>query len=254
MKKYNKIIISLIVFSFVLSPILIFAQGKGSGKGSGNACEAITKIQNRITEGLTKREGQLNNKEESIGNKYQERKQEREMALEQRREKWDENREEHFAKLTGKAVNDEQKQAVLEFVEVITNAVKDRREAFDQAILGFQEGLNDIHQGRSSSLAEVVASYKEAVNQAFEQAEQSCGDGTDIKTARNNLRDALKNVRDQYREDVRGFQSHGEDIQELIEIKKEAMNNAKDEFKEILDQSLENLKVSFPEIEEEEEE
>lgn len=261
MRNYNKIIIGLTLFTLIASPIL--AQGNRSGdagmrgnqgdvvilgKGGAKNCEAITQIYSKIEQRLTQREGQLSGKQGDIGNRYQERKQRREENLEQRRAKWDENRQEHFAKLYERAIDDEKKQAVTEFVEIITNAVKDRRGAFDQAILDFQDGLDSIHQGRLGILADAVADYKEGVKAAFDEAEQGCSDGLDIMTIRENLMEDLKDVRDQYREDVRSFKSHGEEIQELIEAKKEAMNNAKDEFKETLEQALEDLKVNFPEV------
>jgi|GEM_PF-1900160 len=240
MKKYNKTIIGLVVAAVILSPVLIFARS------STELCDAITQIQEKIEQRLAQKEGQLKDKQEDIENRYKERMEERETKLDQRREKWDENRQEHFAKLYEKAGNDEQKQAVTKFVETITNAVKERREAFDQAILDFQEELGAIRQNRLGVLADAVADYKQGVKDAFEKAKQDC----EIKT----LRQDLKDVRDQYREDVKGFESQGEEIQDLIEAKKQAMNEAKDNFKEILEQALAELKAVFPKADEGKEE
>jgi len=257
MRNKYKIAIVLAVAAIFLIPILIFAQGKGgkpdeekgSGKGSAS-CEAIENIYSKIEEKLTKRKGNLENKEENILNKVRERREERERKMEQRREKWDENRAEHFAKLEEKAGTDEQKQAVLNFVETIGEAVKARREAFDEAINDFREGLDGIHTGRTGILLKAMVEYKKAAQEAFEKAKADCENDVDIKTVRKSLQNDLKDVRNAYREDVKHFGGHGNDIYELNEVKKEIMNEAKDNFKETLDQALENLKTAFPEIEE----
>jgi len=251
MKKSKKLSILIISSILILAPVLILAQGKGQGSENkkGGSCNLISQMQSRIMEKMNKGKGNLNGKHEEVKNRLQERKQEREMKLEQKREKWDENREDHFTKLQERAGTDEQKQAVTKFVETITTAVSTRRDAFDQAIGDFQEGLDGIQGSRADILETAMESYEQGIGQAFEKAEQDCEDEVDIKTVRNNLRDDLKDIRDQYREDVQQFQGHGEDIQALVEIKKESMNDAKDEFKEILEEALGVLKTAFPEIE-----
>jgi len=268
MKNKYKVAIILAVAAVFLAPVLIFAQGKRSGpdeeKGNvkndsiildrglnrgGAFCEAIENIYLKIEEKLTKREKNLENKEENILNKIRERREERERKMEQRREKWDKNRTEHFTKLKEKAGTNEQKQAVLEFVQTIGEAVKIRREAFDKAINDFRKGLDEIQDRRTVVLLEAVADYKEAGSKIFEKAKTDCENGVDIKIIRRNLRDGLKDIRNAYREDIKHFGGHGSEIHELNEAKKEAMNKAKDNFKEILEQSLENLKAGFPEIE-----
>jgi len=241
MKINKKIIIGFLAFFFVLAPLLIFAQAK-----SAKACEVITQIYSRIEQRLTQRETQLNEKIVEIGNKYAEKNQQRETILGQRREKWDENRQEQFAKLQEKAQTDSQKQAVIAFVKTITQAVKDRRAAFDKAISDFQKGLQAINKSRVGTLSKAVTDYKSSVKEAFDKADQSCESGIAIKTIRNNLREDLQGVRSQYQADIKKFQGNGAEIQKLVEAKKEAMNKAKDEFKVILDQALAILKAAMP--------
>jgi hypothetical protein len=236
MKKQTKVIVGLAVASLVLSPLLILAQ-------SDRICERITKIRERVEQRIGQKENQLSAKQSDIESEYTERNQERETALEQRREKWDQNREEHFLMLEEKAQTDEQKQAVTDFVQTITAAVEKRREAFDQAILDFQEGVGSIRQSRLGVLTNAISDYKEGVGQAFGQAEQECNAG--------NLRQDLKDIRDQYRGDIKQFEGTGWQIQDLVEAKKEAMNEAKDAFKAKLDQALQDLKASFPEVDDE---
>ena len=249
MKINKKIIIGFLAFFFVLAPLLIFAQAK-----SAKACEVITQIYSRIEQRLTQRETQLNEKIVEIGNKYAEKNQQRETILGQRREKWDENRQEQFAKLQEKAQTDSQKQAVIAFVKTITQAVKDRRAAFDKAISDFQKGLQAINKSRVGTLSKAVTDYKSSVKEAFDKADQSCESGIAIKTIRNNLREDLQGVRSQYQADIKKFQGNGAEIQKLVEAKKEAMNKAKDEFKVTLDQALAILKAAMPNNEGEEEE
>jgi len=255
MKKHKKLSILIISLALVLilTPVLILAEEKGKKierKQQGVACESISQMQSRVMERVGRGKGNLNGKHEEVKNRLQERKQERETKLEEKRNKWDENRENHFAKLEERAQTNEQKQAVIEFVETITKAVSVRRDAFDQAIADFQEALDAMHRSRIDILETAMENYEQGISQAFEKAEQDCENGVDIRTIRDNLRNDLKDVRSQYREDIQQFQGHGEDIQDLIEIKKEAMNEAKDEFKEILKEALEDLRVAFPEIEE----
>lgn len=269
MKNKYKFTVVLLALMITLIPVLIFAQGKGKSKGKGGskdaiildkgsgmggvACEAIEHIYSKIEERIAKKEEKLKNKEDNILNRVKERREERERKMEERREKWDENRAEHFAMLEEKTDSDEQKQAVLAFVETIQTAVKTRRNAFDEAINEFKDGLDSVHAQRTTTLLGAISEYKELGQELFEQIKGDCESGGDIKTIRKNLRDGLKDIRDSYRGNVRGFGGHGEDIHELNEAKKEAMNDAKDEFKETLDQALENLKESFPEVDDDEE-
>jgi hypothetical protein len=234
MRKYSKAIIISAAVALIICPVLILAK-------SDKVCEAISQIQSRIEQKITQRQDQLTAKQDDINSRYKEIVQNREAALEQERKKWDENRQEHFAKLEEKAQTNEQKQAVTKFEEAISKAVEDRRSAFDQAILDFQEGLNSVHQSRLGILDNAILDYKDGVAQAFEQAQQTCDA---LK-----LRQGLQNVRSQYRQDVKQFQGNGAQIQDLVEAKKQAMNEAKDKFQQDLDQALQDLKVSFPQTE-----
>lgn len=244
MKKYKTNITSLAIAVFiVLSPLAVLAKN--------SACDAISNIYTKIEERITAREAQVKEIQTNIGAKYTEKIQNRETAIKERRDKWDENRGEHFTKLGEKAQTDEQKQAVAAFVKTVTIAVKDRRAAFDKAILDFQKGVGVLYKSRTTVLAGAIATYKTDVKSAFDKASQDCGSDVAIKTVRSNLRNDLKDVRDQYREDVKSFGGQGTEIQKLVEAKKQAMNKAKDDFKTILEQALATLKAVFPEADSE---
>lgn len=246
-----------VIAAIILVPVLILAQPRGgkpedAGEGGKGFCARISGISSKIDQRMANRDAKLEQKREQISNRIEIRRQERNAKLEQKRAKWDVNRVEHFAKLEEKAQTDEQKQAVITFTKAVSEAIAVRRAAIDTAIQEFREGVTEAKASRKASTDELVSDFRDAIKAAVEKAEADCESGIDPKTVRENLRNDLKEARENFVSAKQGIEKLGTQMALLITTKKEAIKKAIEDFKEALEQAKDDLKAAFPEESEEE--
>lgn len=142
----------------------------------------------------------------------------------------DQKREEHYAKLTEKAVTDVQKQAVEVFKQAVEKAVSDRRTAQDTARQSYRSGVDAILANRKSTLEAESGDFKLAVEAALAKAKTSCENGTPVDTVKSVLKTDLEAAKSALKtaKDENGKVS--EEIRALVEVRKTAIQSAKEAF------------------------
>ncbi len=142
----------------------------------------------------------------------------------------DQKREEHYAKLLERAVTDEQKQAVEVFKLAVERAVSDRRTAQDTARQAYRSGVDAILANRKSTLEAESGEFKLAVEAALAKAKTSCENGSPVDTVKSALKMDLEAAKSALKtaKDENGKVS--EDIRALVEVRKTAVQSAKETF------------------------
>jgi flavin-binding protein dodecin len=244
---YKKIF--LVGSILAIMPFLVSAKSENANKGY---CDRVSEAYSRFGQKIDELNEKLNQKRAQITVRLEERRENRDVRFIQKREKWDLNREEHFAMLEEKAGTDEQKQALLDFKQIVTQAIIDRREAIDQAIEDFRKGVEDLKVSRFADVDQVIVSYRNELRLAFENAQKQCDQGSEQGSISQGLRNQLKNAKNGFLSNKEIIDKIGDGIQNLIDAKEEAMQKAKDDFKDTIAQALLDFKAAFPETEDSE--
>lgn len=220
-------------------------NGKVQNQAQGNFCERIGESFSKFNGRLFERQEKLQTKRGKIDEKIAERQQKREELKEQLRIRFEENRQEHFSALEEKAGNDAQKQAVLRFREEATIAIQKRQETVDSIISAFRTEFEQAVASRKAAIDSITAVFEEAKKQAADKAEADCLAGIDQQTIRQNLRDALKAAQDKFRTDNQAIAKLQDSLKQLIEQKKQAMEQVQNTFRIEMETIKNELKDAF---------
>lgn len=241
---------AVILATSVLAPVLTSAQTDSQAR-TGQLkifCDRAFNLFTKINEKITDQLGKLKDKRDEIGNNIQNRWDVRDKKLEENRAKWDEARGEHFTKLEEKAKTDVQKQALVQFKEVVNNAIKARRIAINSAIETFRKGVEQAASSRKSSIDAMIAEFKNSVKAAYEKAKIDCAAGLDAATIKTNLKTSLKAARDKFVSDGQAVDKTQDVKKQLIDAKKQAMEKAIQDFKAAMEKAKSDLKAAWGEI------
>lgn len=161
-----------------------------------------------------------------------------------RRNKWIETKESFFDKMLEKAETDEQKQAVEELRDSLSQAVTVRDNKINIAREQFREAADKILDERETAIAAALNRYGKEHGDLFGQAYQNCQDGK-MKQFRSEFTEKLseiKRIHSQLREDINSEDKESLQLAkgEFLETTKEA----KDEFKK----TAEEIRNKFKEI------
>lgn len=253
--------ICLLLVIIVLVPILILAQqngddnGNGNGNGSSNRakgfCNRVSKISSDTGKGFGNNSAKLEQKRERIAERIEERREERDQRYEEKKAKWDANRADHFTKLNERSVTDEQKEVTTDFQEAVVAAIRIRRDAVNVAIQEFRQGLDDVKLARKGSTDEAIIAFKASSEVATEKAQTACKEeGVDPKAVQETLRNELKAAKQEYITARQEVEKVDTDMEALITVKREAIEEAQDIFKESLEKAKADFKANFPDDEE----
>ena len=251
-KKLIIILFSLLVVFVITGPIL--TEGKNEGNEDRGFCARISSVVSKIDQRIDHYTNRLTERRTQNQNRVEERRQERSNRFKEKREKWDTNRAEHFERLEERAQTNEQKQAMLEFKQTITQAISNRRATINVAIENFRNRVSDIKTSRKFSIDSLILDYKNDIKTALAQAETACQGGTEPGTVNKDLRDQLRQIKEDFVAERQSIERIKNETQLLIVIKKEAIKQAIDGFKLTMNQAVEDLKAEFPEVAEDPEE
>lgn len=138
---------------------------------------------------------------------------------------------------------DESKRAAAdEFIDTLQQLISIRRQAYAQARSEYRAGLTQARQQRYGQAQERINALKSGVEQAFSQAQRACSGGSaEAGEIREEFINNLKQVRLAYAEFRRTEKSYGEQIEGLIEARKNSFAEARREFEQSFQQALGKL-------------
>jgi len=226
----------------VLAPIFVSAQAS-----KPSLCSKLTDFVSKFEQKVIGHESKLETKRTDILNRITAKRDERNTKLAGNRTKWDDNRNEHYAKLEERAQTDVQKQAVDTFKVAIEAAVAKRRAAVDAAIQSSRQQTDLLIASRKSSVDGAVNAFKAAVDAAIKIAELDCAGSTDSKTVRQTLISSLKAAQEKFKTDRQAIDKLGPIISQMTTTRNQAIQKAFDDFKAELEAAKTALKAVFPE-------
>ncbi len=265
-KKYNLIKIILVfglVLSFTLPNFTLAESQKGPKQNQGNAqknnsglafCNRISKMEEIQTRMIEKAE-EMKTKREERNQKRMDNRQTREERHIANRLKWDANRSEHFAKLEELANTDEKKLAVLEFRQTMEQAISERRADFDMATSDFQNAIAQEIENRRELLDMTAEEFRNKTQLAIEKAKEAClGEEPDVKNIMNTFKEEMRIAKEEFKaanDSIRGLKDK---VQEFSSIRKQSLEQAKEEFKGTLELAKEKLLSVLKTVDEDEDE
>lgn len=233
-------------------PIVSAQTGEGAGRqdlNRANLCAAFgeklgqigEKVESKRGEFLANREERRTRLEEAWGEFLAKRS--------ERRERVEANLGEHFTKLEERAQTEAQKQAVAAFKVAIQSAIETRRAAIDAAVQAFHEGGESAFESRRAAIEKAINDRSTALKDAIEKAKSDCVAGTDIKTVRATLSEAVKAAQNNFKSAREAEQALKSEIEKLKSDKKTAVEKAVNDFKAAVEKARVELKAAFDKAE-----
>lgn len=247
----NIIITSILAFT-LLFPNISFAQTSadrlnGQPRTGQDFCENIDDFLGRITDRLTTRRDQVNQKIETKKSEIATRRQTRKDEWEAKKA---ENKEKINNRLNGLKEKYENNQEVLdaidEFITTVSDLHEDRITKLGEVRTTHEEKISALVEKRNQETSYLVDSYKAKVEALVEEARTSCQNKEDGATVRTTLRTGLAGLREEFISNKPNRETYIAEHQTIKEETKssiEAINSsfrqsfqtAKDTLKAILD-------------------
>ena len=256
MKQHSKFVATLLAFILAVNlfmPVSSLAQGV-SNDTQRSFCNRVSEWNTKIDRSIADREAKLEARRVDRLEKLAEKRKDRDEKIAENRERWGENRDEHFAKLNERAQNDEQRQAVADFVAAVKTAIATRKAAINAAIQAFRQGIDKAIADRKTAVDDAVQSFKDAVSVAEAKAKADCDAGVDAATVRQNFVDSLKAAKDQFKADRQEIEKLKDAIKPLIDTRKAAIAKAIQDFKMAIRKAKADFKAVFEPGQEDEDE
>lgn len=242
-KKSLIFIVSSLFVLFFLVPTLILAQG-AQGNQSGKAlCNRLGNLYEKAVERITDKDGRITQKRDEMKQKLDEHWQIRGSKLTEKREKWNENRADHFIKLEEKAQTDVQKQAIITFRQAMEAAIAARRTAVDKAITDFRQGVENIKATRQSAIDAAKSVFRNSVKLAYEKAQSDCPGSIDAATLRLNLKNSLQAAKAKYQSDLQAAEKLKTNMEELTLTRKASIEKANQDFRTVVEKARSDFKA-----------
>lgn len=249
MNRNKSAITSLLAFVLFMFPLVAVAENGISANSDKKItlCEKMVEKISAVGQKMTAWENKINDKQNNILKSINNKRENRIGQLKEIRGKWNQSREEHYQKLREKAITKEQKQAVETFIAAMQTAIKIRNEAFDKAINEFQIKLDNLIALRQVSVKQKTGDYKRAVSQVYDTAKTECQQETFVIKVQQNLKIALNNAKEQYRNKINPEQNYKDEMEALVKEKRDSVKKATDVFHGAIQQAVDVLRAVFKE-------
>lgn len=217
--------------------IRIQVQGEFCGtfaETTGNIAEKLSGVRSKIEDFRENREGAMEDRRDT-----------RDENLNEIRSEQDARRVEWYGKLEVRAKTDDEKDAVKEFEKTVDAAVETRRDAVDAARETFRSGVDALVAGKKTSVESAADNFENAVNAAVAAAKADCEAGKDPETIRNTFRKSLKNARETLSKERKSSEGIGDQVEALAKTRNESVRKAVEAFNATLKSAAETLKKAF---------
>lgn len=210
-----------------------------------DTCSRFSQIEEKLDARFEDRVDRFQKRQGERAERLNDRWTEREQKLADHRENADRRRDDLYEKLSKRADTDEEKAAVETFKKGLEEAADARYAAIDKAVSDYRNGVGNEISKQKSAINQLVTTFRNETGAAFDKAESACQTGTNFQEVRKTLKADLKAAREKF---VAGFQELGkisDAVKDLGEIRRDAIENATDTFKDTSEQLKEALKSAF---------
>jgi hypothetical protein len=250
----QKIIISGVLFSILITPALTFAEGRDvktkirlDRNNGSNFCTMITKNQGDFVNHFDERLLTLKQRRDDRALQVTQRRGDRDEKRTDHRETKEENFSERYAKLDEMATTDAQKAAVAQFKTSINQAISARTTAINTAVTSFRNGIDQIRTSRKTMADSLIATLKSTKDAAFAKAQSDCASNVDPKTAKATFEASVTAAHNAFVAGRKALDAKS-DINTLTEARKSALQAALNTFKTNVEAARTQLKTAFPNL------
>jgi hypothetical protein len=248
-KTYSKTqyIAATLVVLAITGPLGVAAENatstpSGSGK---DFCDRVGTISTNLERRISNREEQFRQLKDNRLKTFLQHASSTAERLDNTRDKWDENRKEHYTKLLERADTDAKKQAVEKFRAAMDAATAKRRAAIDAAIKTFETDVKNMLSSRKGGLEKAAADFRSSEQAAIKEAQDACKGGKNIKTTRETLNRKLHTIQRNFEGDRRDANRLGVGLDGLARKRQEAFREAREAYESAARKARQELKAAF---------
>ncbi len=238
-KSGKKIVVAAVVFIICLAAPGVF----GATEAKDPFCKNITQLSDRILTRFESAKDKIQTRQTEILDQIGKNRQSREDRLAEARSQWDQRRAQQFQAMLKKADTDQRKKVVAAFQQAIETAVKAKRDAISVAKDQYLEDFDALIAVRDKQANDAAGKYGAAVKAAFSSANSGCAAGNDAKVIRQELVDALKAAKEEFRIERAALGKTGVDA--IREKRDKTVKAAQDEFKAAIEKTRQDLKAAL---------
>jgi len=228
-------------------PLGVAAQTTTSTPNSKDFCDRLSGISTNIEKRIGSREEQFRRLKDNRLEKFLKHASSTAERLDGTRDKWDENRKEHYAKLLERADTDAEKQAVEKFRAAMDAAVAKRRAAIDAAINTFQTDVKNMLGSRKGGLEKAAADFRTREKVAIKEAQDACASGKQIKDIRQTFNKKLQTLQRTFEGDRKDANRLGVGLDGLARKRTEAFREAREAYESAARKARIDLKAALGE-------
>ena len=157
------------------------------------------------------------------------------------------SRDKYVARLTASiGQNTAHGVAVERFINLITDAINNRRMAINAAQQAFRRELDEARLAREGLTSTAVSRFRLATNSALDKAKANCTAGVAPSVVRAELQMNLKATYNKFIEDQTAAEKLSSVIQTVVTARKTAVSKALTDFKLAMESARKAFKASFP--------
>jgi hypothetical protein len=161
------------------------------------------------------------------------------------RAKVDENRDNRFSKLEGRASTTEQKAAVTAFRTTLKTITENRRLAVDNAVKAYRSSVDQTLSTKKTAVQAAQTTLRTSIDSILAKAKTDCSANVSNQTIRKTVNDGIKMARQKFAETVKTLDKRAEVLKTATEARKAAVDKAEKDFKTAYDKALADLKAAF---------
>lgn len=233
---------SMMLFS-VISPT--FALAEGMEKKATNFCDGLSILEAKNAKKIENKKNKIDIKREEKNLRMKDNWATFDAKREMNRSKEEANRTEKMAKKENKLDTDAEKEKMMAFKTSIENATQTRKEAVDSAVKAYRDGTEKIMKERKTMIDGITGAYKNAITEALAKAKADCASGIDSKTVATTFRTAQNVAKEKMKTDRMTAEKISEEVKNLVEVRKQAVEKARTDFKMTTEKAREALKNSL---------
>ncbi|MEK7630813.1 MAG: hypothetical protein AAB417_02205 [Patescibacteria group bacterium] len=241
--KTTQYIAATLVALTLAGPLSVAAQTATSTSNGKDFCDRVGTISTNLEKRISNREDQFRRLKDNRLETFLKHASSTMERLDTTRDKWDDNRKEHYAKLLERADTDAKKQAVEKFRAAMDAATAKRRAAIDAALKTFQTDVKSMIGSRKGGLEKAAADFRASEQAAIKQAKDACLSGKQIKDVRQTLNKKLQTMQRSFEGDRRDANRLGVGLDGLARKRQEAFREAREAYESAARKARQELKV-----------
>ena len=205
-------------------------------------CSRIDNIAEKLNQRVLDRVEKISSRRVKQVDNFQQRRLNRDNRRQENRLSTDSIRAEKYLQLFEKSDTEDRKITVETFKQRVETAVTERRTAIDSAIASFRSDLDQALINRQTAIDKVVETFQSAILESTNQAQADCRSGMNKKLVRINMRQELKQARDQLITERTQIDQISDKINQLSEVKQDVFEQTWINFQIVFENAHQELK------------